>query len=125
MGQASSRTSLVRKEDAVGNRFPGDVDLLFLDVDGVLNNRASREDGDHMPTTAALDHLEYLVQTAHQTRIVLSSTWRLDAQLRDALVKMFGQRGLAIYSQTPDLEATHRGDREHHAIEPAHAASPG
>jgi predicted phosphodiesterase len=89
----------------------GDVDLLFLDVDGVLNSRVSRDDGDHLPAPDMMAHLRYAVQQAHSCKIVLSSTWRLDAPLLEGLRHSLSEAGLSLHSATPTLEITHTGDR--------------
>jgi len=82
--------------------------IIFCDVDGVLNSRASREDGDHMPTA---EHLSNLVHAAQGCTLVLSSTWRLDPVLAVPLAAVLESVGLRVYSKTPDLEATSSGDR--------------
>ena len=86
-----------------------DADIIFLDIDGVLNNRSSREDGDHLPTADLLDNLRFCVSVS--TIIVLSSTWRLDSTLRLPLIETLKSVGLSVHSSTPDLEKLHTGDR--------------
>ena len=85
--------------------FSGDI--IFLDVDGVLNTRSSRENGDHLPTSDCLDNLSYIMAHANKPSIVLSSTWRLDPALLDALK----ERLPPILDCTPDLERSSTGDR--------------
>ena len=84
--------------------------LLFLDVDGVLNSRTSREDGDHLPTDTALDYLSLICRET-SCSIILSSTWRLDSSLLGALKMTLRLHGLEIAGCTPDLEKDCRGDR--------------
>ena len=91
--------------------IPTDATLIFLDVDGVLNSRASRDTGDHLPADEPLAHLVHLMSSLQCGTIVLSSTWRLDAQLREALHRVLAIEGLSFVSVTPDLEITHTGDR--------------
>ena len=86
-------------------------DIIFLDIDGVLNTRSSRDDGDHLPVQECLDNLAHIIKHAHRPSIVLSSTWRLDSTLLSALKKVFDERGLEILDCTPDLEKGHTGDR--------------
>ena len=53
--------------------------IIFLDVDGVLNSRASREASETaLPDSACLDCLKRIVK-ATGSAIVLSSTWRFSA----------------------------------------------
>ena len=51
-------------------RASAPVVLLFLDVDGVLNSQATREDGDHLPAPMLLDNLARIVECTG-TQIVL------------------------------------------------------
>lgn len=89
--------------------------VIFLDIDGVLNTEAYRENPDvdyfeqpisevHMPL------LEYLVKSTG-VKIVLSSTWReywdngevqFD-RFGDYINNIFGKYGLEIYDKTPEL----------------------
>jgi len=85
--------------------------LLFLDVDGVLNNldvlsrcRSSDPLGD--------EHLRLLktLVAATDCQIVLSSTWRLFPESRGSLKVAFEEHGIPVWiSTTPDL-GTRRGD---------------
>ena len=100
---------------------------LFLDIDGVLNSRASRskgcdgEDGDaaaggrprksHLPTEAALACLQRIEREAGPLRIILSSTWRLDDAPRAAVEQALHTIGLTLAGSTPDLESRAAGDR--------------
>ena len=85
--------------------------FLFLDIDGVLNSVASRrqrldEGADFLtaslPTAEHLRVLKHIV-VATGSKIVLSSSWRLTADDRDAVVRALSEHGLTIFSCTPDL----------------------
>ena len=91
---------------------PATADIIFLDIDGVLNSRSTRENGDHLPDDALLSNLKHAIMHAHRScLIVLSSTWRLDEALRRPLAEHLLRAGLSIYGFTPDLEKEHTGDR--------------
>lgn len=84
--------------------------VLFLDVDGVLNSQESRAlDPSHMPSADALANLGHIVSTAGPLRVVLSSTWRLDAEPRLRLSEALRGIGIELAGDTPDLETS--GDR--------------
>ena len=87
---------------------PTPVSLLFLDVDGVLNSQATRENGDHMPAPELLDNLASIVRTT-SSKIVLSSTWRLEGHSRHAVEHALASRNIKLLDSTADL--TCRGDR--------------
>ena len=42
--------------------------LIFLDVDGVLNSRGSRESGDHKPQPQLLSHLRHVIDATAVSR---------------------------------------------------------
>ena len=84
--------------------------VLFLDVDGVLNSQESRAlDPSHMPSADALANLGHIASTAGPLRVVLSSTWRLDAEPRLRLSDALRGIGIELAGDTPDLETS--GDR--------------
>ena len=89
-------------------RASAPVVLLFLDVDGVLNSQATREDGDHLPAPMLLDNLARIVECTG-TQIVLSSTWREREHTLRAVELALASRQLTLLSSTPDLTTT--GDR--------------
>ena len=106
----------------MGNRFSApnkearldvsnDASIVFLDIDGVLNSRVSRENGDHLPDPAMLSNLKLAMQQVPNCLIVLSSTWRLDSTLARPLRDVLSSEGLSITDFTPDLEKLHIGDR--------------
>jgi hypothetical protein len=82
-------------------------DIIFLDIDGVMNTRSSRENGDHLPTSECLENLSFIMAHAYKPSIVLSSTWRLDPALLEALKPHLPP----IFDCTPDLERSSTGDR--------------
>lgn len=79
--------------------------FLFIDVDGVLNNRATLSAG----TSAWLldnDCLLLLKDIVDKTncQIVLSSTWRCFEQGKSVLKQHFNKNNIPLWiSQTPDL----------------------
>ena len=85
--------------------------IIFLDVDGVLNSRVTRERGDHWPDQTMLSHLRALVAGAGGAGVVLSSTWRLDESLRAAVATALAEHGLSVDGCTPDFETPATGDR--------------
>ena len=90
-----------------GSRGP----VIFLDVDGVLNGRATRSDGDHSPHPTLLDHVAHIVRSSG-CRVVLSSTWRLEERSRSQVVTALGTRGVRLEDvDTPNMENTYSGDR--------------
>ena len=89
--------------------------VIFLDIDGVLNTEAYRENPDvdyfeHPVSEAHMPLLEYLVKSTG-AKIVLSSTWReywdkgevQSDRFGDYINNLFGKYGLEIYDKTPEL----------------------
>eukprot|EP00411_Alexandrium_monilatum_P052029 CAMPEP_0175421028 /NCGR_PEP_ID=MMETSP0095-20121207/47040_1 /TAXON_ID=311494 /ORGANISM="Alexandrium monilatum, Strain CCMP3105" /LENGTH=204 /DNA_ID=CAMNT_0016720251 /DNA_START=31 /DNA_END=645 /DNA_ORIENTATION=- len=67
----------------------GALQLIFLDVDGVLNRKDFTQSGDFESDALlpeCLAELHACLQALPGNRIVLSSTWRSDRELRDAVV---------------------------------------
>ena len=91
--------------------IPLDASIIFLDVDGVLNSKVSRDTGNHLPAEEHLDNLVRICTSVHAGTIVLSSTWRLDSDARDALAHVLASVGLAFISATPDFSVSCKGDR--------------
>lgn len=91
--------------------IPPDASIIFLDVDGVLNSKVSRDTGDHLPASEPLDNLVHIISSVHAGTIVLSSTWRLDSLQRNALAHVLASVGLAFISATPDFSVSCKGDR--------------
>ena len=89
----------------------GQTRVIFLDVDGVLNSRTSREAANSdVPPTEIMEHLKFLIDNT-QSKIILSSTWRLVDHKRTQLENLFLQYGLSVNGSTPDLEKSAKGDR--------------
>ena len=73
------------------------MNILFLDIDGVLNPC----DGSGLNT----DKVALLKEISDATdcRIVLSSTWRLDERQTERVEAMCRSRSMQYISKTPDL----------------------
>lgn len=89
--------------------------VIFLDIDGVLNTEAYREnpDVDYFDAPVSEIHLcllEYLAKTT-DAKIVLSSTWREYWENGKSqsdpfgvyINRLFKKYGLAIFDKTPEL----------------------
>ena len=108
--------------------------MVFLDVDGVLACYRSQvynaakdgmqEDsgliyGHHLcpPKSigrspleeSCVDNLKWLVSRNPNTRVVLSTTWRLQPHLKSFLVDTLSAKGIAVLGQTDDLFPQSRG----------------
>lgn len=95
------------------------IKVIFLDVDGVLNNRMTTR---RTKTTGYIfvgnKHIRNLKRIINETdaKVVLSSDWRYDRddpkqngdflELRDELMR----RGIKFYGFTPDLRSATRGE---------------
>ena len=89
----------------------GQTRVIFLDVDGVLNSRMSREAAESdVPPPEIMENLKFLVDNT-QCKVILSSTWRLVDHKRHQLENLFLQYGLSVNGATPDLEKVAKGDR--------------
>jgi len=86
--------------------------LLFLDVDGVLNNLEvvnSQRGGDPL----GQDHLRLLktLVSTTQCQIVLSSTWRLFPESLASLKVAFAEHDIPVWiGATPELRTGRRAD---------------
>ncbi len=82
------------------------MNVIFLDVDGVLNSRADYYSSD-LPTDAHFAYLQEIVEKSH-AKIVLSSTWRINLRWGDSqahkLTSRLAEFGLEIYDVTPELD---------------------
>lgn len=90
--------------------------VVFLDIDGVLNTEAYREnpDVDYFEEPISELHMCHLKRLINETaaKIVLSSTWRIywepGEQQYDRAGEYFNQLfkkyGLEIYDKTPELK---------------------
>jgi hypothetical protein len=92
----------------------GNLPVLFLDVDGVLN-----QCGHHQEVLTEKASLLARIVLETQCRIVVSSTWRLYEELRDRLTELLRAHGLSISDWTPSIDrrtdtgiylATERGE---------------
>jgi hypothetical protein len=91
--------------------------ILFLDVDGVLNSKASREIPkgevtvfDDSPDPQMLAHLALIVQKTC-AYLVVSSSWKSEEETLERLRLTLNDVGLEYMDVTPDLETCCRGDR--------------
>lgn len=85
------------------------VDLIFLDVDGVLNRTVFRPASDpgseSLLDSTCLGRLRTLLRAWPRAAVVVSSTWRLDAADMERLkAALPAQR---VLSHTPCLGALH------------------
>lgn len=83
--------------------------LIFLDVDGVLNNDASLAENVHFVNSKC----QYIKRIVHATeaKIVFSSTWRIGMSVQEANTLLWACGGpyQTIIGHTPDLIDTTRG----------------
>lgn len=79
---------------------------IFLDIDGVLNNRASlkRDCSTLSIDSACLDQLERITKACPDAKVVLSSTWRLFQDHKDFAIAKLAERGIRIVASTRDLQ---------------------
>ena len=80
--------------------------VIFLDIDGVLNNLASLAEGVHMvPEKAIL--LRRLIE-ATGAKVVISSTWRMLYDLRELgeILRLAGCWNGAPIDRTPELRGS-------------------
>lgn len=82
--------------------------ILFLDVDGVLNMHNSG--GMYALNRKRLQLLEKII-TDTGAEIVLSSSWRKDANAFKRLCRVLGYRGLKIRDKTPEFWRDEEGKR--------------
>lgn len=85
------------------------VKAIFLDIDGVLNNRASfaRDKCTLSIDPACVDQLERITKACPDAKVVLSSTWRLFQDHTDFAIAKLAERGIRIVASTPDLRGEH------------------
>lgn len=91
--------------------------ILFLDVDGVLNDGSTWFRGTRTPhgfTGIDDRYVDILAKVVNKydLKIVLSSDWRCYAKDEDYqyLLDKLGKFGLSIYSETPSIDWSERGD---------------
>lgn len=91
--------------------------VLFLDVDGVLNNTASLAEGvDLLPEKVLL--IRHICEQAGAS-IVISSTWRIlfDRQTLHEFLRRLGLRNINVIDYTPQLRSGIRGDEIKHWLD--------
>eukprot|EP00947_MAST-08B_sp_MAST-8B-sp1_P003504 g3504.t1 len=110
----------------MGNSLEKPVKLLFLDVDGVLNSQASRQRvSEREGSKAAQTGLPPAASDAGQkwdapdpamcarlagivkrtgARVILSSTWRLEAHKLAQITRCLAEHGVAVSGSTPNYE---------------------
>lgn len=85
--------------------------ILFLDVDGVLNNLKILSTGGEFPLGCRQLSLLKLITSRTCCEIVLSSTWRLYEDHKNALREAFESHLLPLWiGETPDLGTRVRRD---------------
>lgn len=86
--------------------------VVFLDVDGVLNDMATiLSTGRDFPTKDHLDCLKQIID-ATDAKIVLSSSWRFHAQDRNDIKNALRNVGLEIFDMTKELSMKHQRGEE-------------
>lgn len=77
--------------------------VLFLDIDGVLNNAASLAEGIHLLPEKVLLVRRVCEETGAE--VVISSSWRIiyDLQVLRELIYRAGGRGIKINDVTPNI----------------------
>lgn len=79
------------------------MNILFLDVDGVLNNWPDRKEfGLHYICPAKVLVLATIIEKT-KAKIILSSTWRLAKKNSDMVERALAQAGLRFEGSTEDL----------------------
>ena len=83
--------------------------VLFLDIDGVLNNSASMSEGIHIIPEKCLMIRDICWRTG--AKVVVSSTWRIGRSLEEIqmIFRLVGMGGL-IVDTTPIFKTGPRGD---------------
>lgn len=78
--------------------------VIFLDVDGVLNDWDTPALSDyHWYRKSCMENLQLLVRNTN-AKIVVSSTWKYSEKLLNKLAKVLEEYGLKIHDVTPDLD---------------------
>lgn len=96
-----------------------EYNIIFLDVDGVLNCNATFEK-EHPPGTPILDIITSQVEEDKvlllkeivelmDARIVVSSTWRQGLEHLDVLTRTLARHGIAVLDKTPTKFSAMRG----------------
>lgn len=107
------------EEEQSHEHYKTDLKLLFLDVDGVLNNPSTSWDANHCGIEdELLKYLKFIVQRTG-CKIVLSTTWRLMDDAKAVLLHTLKTRADLniddlVIGQTPSLKQ--RGGHRTHEI---------
>lgn len=78
--------------------------VIFLDIDGVLNDFTMGVYGDDTPTDSHLRQLKYIVDETG-AEIILSSTWRLFSRSRKIVEKRLADYGMKLSGFTQELRS--------------------
>jgi len=76
--------------------------VVFLDIDGVLNDFTTDVYGDDTPTDSHLKILKHIIDETG-AEIVLSSTWRLFVKARKTVEKRLADFGMKLFGVTMEL----------------------
>lgn len=76
--------------------------VIFLDIDGVLNNQSVLRAASRLDTISD-QHVELVAHIVKETGavLVLSSTWRLYRDLLRNAIRIFESHGLTLHDVTP------------------------
>lgn len=102
-----------------------ELDILFLDIDGVLNPYASRHP--HIFSPECVARLKRLLKAHPRLRIVFSTSWRLDISLFE-LGWLWHQHELPLRSvigRTCEIGYSRRGEEVKKWLEDADMTLPG
>jgi len=91
--------------------------LIFLDIDGVLNNSSSDVKQLYVMEKELLNILREIIIDVPGTAIVVSSTWRYTNTTRQKLLEFFESVGLPYYLSCTKNLGTNRDDEILHWIE--------
>jgi hypothetical protein len=83
--------------------------VIFLDIDGVMNNRQMIYDDGMDAIGEEMLHRLSMIVKATGAKIVLSSTWRILEKNRDLVTKALARHNMEYIDVTPRLFSGHRG----------------
>lgn len=91
--------------------------ILFLDVDGVLNNAASAAEGIDLIAEKVLLVARICEETG--ASIVISSTWRklYSLDVLSEMLRRVGLRSTPVIDVTPEFHNGHRGEEIQHWLD--------
>lgn len=111
----------VRRENSASKAAGGEV-LVYLDIDGVLNTTEGRKAREHL-SDELIACLRQVIESVPTAAIVLSSSWRLQPALMEALQARFTAEGVpppvGVTGQVPlvDRDPSTRGECNARGIE--------